>query len=122
MFNIDLTSRVPIYEQLYKRTVELVMKGVLKEQSQMPSVRSLAKELGVNPNTVAKAYQQLEHDGIIYSVAGRGSFIAKINHDNLKQFAFEDFDKAVEEALKASVSKEELIERIKNFKGGFGDD
>ena len=122
MFNIDLTSRVPIYEQLYKRTVELVIKGVLKEQSQMPSVRSLAKELGVNPNTVAKAYQQLEHDGVIYSVAGRGSFIAKINHDNLKQFAFEDFDKAVEEALKASVSKEELIERIKNFKGGFGDD
>lgn len=122
MFNIDLTSRVPIYEQLYKKTVELVMKGVLKEQAQMPSVRSLAKELGVNPNTVAKAYQQLEHDGVIYSVAGRGSFISRINTENLKAYAFEDFDKAVCEALKASVSKEELIERIKNFKGGLGDD
>lgn len=122
MFNIDLTSRVPIYEQLYKKTVELVMKGVLKEQAQLPSVRSLAKELGVNPNTVSKAYQQLERDGIIYSVSGRGSFISKINHTSLKEYAFEDFDKAVEEALKASVTKEELIIRIQNFKGGSVDD
>ncbi len=122
MFNIDLTSRVPIYEQLYKKTVELVMKGILKEQTQMPSVRSLAKELGVNPNTVAKAYQQLEHDGIIYSVAGRGSFISKINHQELKEYAFEDFDKAVIDALKASVTVEELCDRIKNIGEGFGND
>lgn len=122
MFNIDLTSRVPIYEQLYKKALELVIKGVLTENSQLPSVRSLAKELGVNPNTVAKAYSELERDGIIYSVAGRGSFVAKISHDNLKEYAFEDFDKAVCEALKASVSKDELIERIKKFKGGNGND
>ena len=119
MSNNDLTSRVPIYEQLYKKTVELVMKGVLKEQTQMPSVRSLAKELGVNPNTVAKAYQQLEHDGVIYSVAGRGSFIAKISHQNLKDYAFEDFDKAVNEALKASVTVDELCERIRILGEGY---
>lgn len=112
LFSIDLTSRVPIYEQLYKKTVELVIKGVLSEQTQMPSVRSLAKDLGVNPNTVAKAYTQLEHDGVIYSVGGRGSFIAKINHDNLKKYAFEDFDNAVNEALDAEVSENELHERI----------
>lgn len=112
LFSIDLTSRVPIYEQLYKKTVELVIKGVLSEQIQMPSVRSLAKDLGVNPNTVAKAYTQLEHDGVIYSVGGRGSFIAKINHDNLKKYAFEDFDNAVNEALDAEVSENELHERI----------
>lgn len=112
LFSIDLTSRVPIYEQLYKKTVELVIKGVLPEQTQMPSVRSLAKDLGVNPNTVAKAYTQLEHDGVIYSVGGRGSFIAKINHDNLKKYAFEDFDNAVNEALDAEVSENELHERI----------
>lgn len=112
MFNLDLTSRVPIYEQLYKKTVELVMKGVLKEKEQMPSVRALAKELGVNPNTVAKAYQQLEHDGVIYSVGGKGSFVAKINNETLKQYAFEDFDKAVKEAFEADVSKNELVDRV----------
>lgn len=112
LFSIDLTSRVPIYEQLYKKIVELVIKGVLTEQTQMPSVRSLAKELGVNPNTVAKAYSQLEHDGVIYSVGGRGSFVAKINHENLKKYAFEDFDNAVNEALDAEVTQSELVERI----------
>lgn len=112
LFSIDLTNGVPIYEQLYKKTVELVIKGVLPEQTQMPSVRSLAKDLGVNPNTVAKAYNQLEHDGVIYSVGGRGSFIAKINHENLKKYAFVDFDKAVNEALDAEVTTEELVERI----------
>ena len=79
MFDLDLQSRTPIYEQLYKKTIELIIKGVLKENEQLPSVRSLAKEIGVNPNTVAKAYQELERNKIIYSVSGRGSFIAKIS-------------------------------------------
>ena len=112
MFDIDLQSRVPIYEQLYKKTLELVMKGVLRENEQMPSVRSLAKDLGVNPNTVAKAYQELERSGIIYSLAGRGSFVAKITLDGIKQYALSDFDAAVTEALEAGVSAEELVSRI----------
>lgn len=115
MFDIDLTSRTPIYEQLYKKVVELIMKGILQTNAQLPSVRSLAKELGVNPNTVAKAYSQLEHDGVIYSFSGRGSFVAKISHSDLREFAFEDFDRAVAEALDSSVTKDELIERIRNF-------
>lgn len=118
MFNVDLSSRIPIYEQLYKKTVELVIKGILKEGTQLPSVRVLAKQLSVNPNTVSKAYQLLEHDGIIYSTTGIGSFISKIDKKILKEYAFEDFDKAIEEALNASVTKEELIERINNYKGG----
>lgn len=112
MFDIDLQSRVPIYEQLYKKTLELVIKGILKENAQMPSVRSLAKDLGVNPNTVAKAYQELERNGVIYSLTGRGSFVAKITHESLKEYALTDFDAAVAEALKAGVSSEELKERI----------
>lgn len=112
MFDIDLQSRVPIYEQLYKKTLELVIKGVLIENSQMPSVRSLAKDLGVNPNTVAKAYQELERGGIIYSLPGRGSFVAKITADSLKQYALSDFDAAVAEALNAGLSADDLVERI----------
>ncbi len=112
MFDIDLQSRVPIYEQLYKKTIELIIKGVLKENDQLPSVRSLAKELGVNPNTVAKSYQELERNKIIYSVSGRGSFISKISNSSVKDYILEDFDCSVEEAVRIGITKSELKSRI----------
>ena len=112
MFDLDLQSRTPIYEQLYKKTIELIIKGVLKENEQLPSVRSLAKEIGVNPNTVAKAYQELERNKIIYSVSGRGSFIAKICDSSVKDYILEDFDHSVYEAVKIGITKDELKERI----------
>lgn len=114
MFTIDLQSRTPIYEQLYKKIVELILKGQLKPNDQIPSVRLLAKDLGVNPNTISKAYTQLEHDGVIYTLAGRGSFISKVDTSGMKQKAFENFDIAVDEALKFKISKKELIDRINN--------
>ncbi len=112
MFDIDLQSRTPIYEQLYRKTVELIIKGVLKENDQLPSVRALAKDLGVNPNTVAKAYQELERTKVIYSLSGRGSFVAKIREMEIRDTILEDFDTAVREALRAGVSVQELQERI----------
>lgn len=112
MFDLDLQSRTPIYEQLYKKTIELIIKGVLKENEQLPSVRSLAKEIGVNPNTVAKAYQELERNKIIYSVSGRGNFIAKICDSSVKDYILEDFDHSVYEAVKIGITKDELKERI----------
>ena len=115
MFDLDLQSRTPIYEQLYKKTVELIIKGVLKENDQLPSVRSLAKELGVNPNTVAKAYQELERNKIIYSVSGRGSFVAKVGDSSVKDYILSDFDEKAQEALKIGISKDELKERIEGL-------
>lgn len=112
MFDIDLQSRVPIYEQLYKKIIELIIKGAIKENEQLPSVRSLSKEINVNPNTVAKAYQELERNKIIYSLAGRGSFVAKISGSEVKNYVLIDFDKCVDEALKAGISKNELKNRI----------
>ncbi|MBE6841192.1 MAG: GntR family transcriptional regulator [Ruminococcus sp.] len=112
MFSIDLMSRVPIYEQIYKKIIELIINGSLKENDQIPSVRSFAKETGVNPNTVAKAYQELERNGIIYSLTGRGSFIAKLDEKMLKTFALADFDNVVKEALKKNIPPTELKERI----------
>ena len=76
MFQIDLRGgRGAIYQQLKDEVIRLAGMGVLRPDDQLPSVRALARELGINPNTVAKAYSQLEADGITYSVAGRGSFI-----------------------------------------------
>lgn len=115
LFDLDLQSRTPIYEQLYKKTVELIIKGVLKENDQLPSVRSLAKELGVNPNTVAKAYQELERNKIIYSVSGRGSFVARVGDSSVKDYILSDFDEKAQEALKIGISKDELKERIEGL-------
>ena len=108
MFDIDLQSRTPIYEQLYKRVVELTVKKQLCPNDRLPSVRELAKELGVNPNTVSKAFQNLERDGIIYSLAGRGSFISDKNGDIIKQNAADNFKTAAKEAMTAGLSSDEM--------------
>lgn len=82
MLQLDLQSRQPIYEQLIEKLSEMISAGALKSEEKLPSVRNLARELGVNPNTVQKSYQELERNGIIYSVAGKGSFIAPGNRAN----------------------------------------
>ena len=116
MFDIDLMSRTPIYEQLYNKIIELIIKGVLTENSQLPSIRALAKELSINPNTVVKAYNQLENDGIIYSLTGRGSFVAKVTDTTIKKSMFSQFDECVQKAIQTGISKNELIERINKVK------
>ncbi len=113
MININPQSRVPIYEQMRKGIIELIIKGILKENDQLPSIRSLAKELSINPNTISKAYQSLEHDGIIYSTSGRGSFVSELNKSIIKEYVLMDFDACVKEALQSGITVEELIERIK---------
>ncbi len=76
MILIDYTDRRPIYEQAAEKIAELIIKGALPAQSQLPSVRSLAMELSINPNTIQRAYQELERKGYIYSVPGKGSFVS----------------------------------------------
>lgn len=112
MIQLDLQSRVPIYEQLVKNIIRLKSLGVLKPESQLPSVRSLATELGVNPNTVQKAYQTLEARGIIFSVSGRGSFISSSESvDNeLRLAAEKSLKSAVSEAYSLGISKSRAIE------------
>ena len=74
--NVDLRSRTPIFEQIVSCVEELVLRGIMKPDEQLPSVRSLASELGINPNTIQKAYAELENRGIIYSLTARGSFVS----------------------------------------------
>jgi len=75
MLNLDLQSRIPIFEQIKAGLARLIYLGVLAPDEQLPTVRTLAEQLGINPNTVQKAYQQLEAAGLIYPVVGRGSFV-----------------------------------------------
>lgn len=78
MILLDYKDSRPIYEQVEKKLQELMLLGILEEDSQMPSVRSLATELSINPNTIQRAYGELERKGFIYMVKGRGSFVGSI--------------------------------------------
>jgi GntR family transcriptional regulator len=84
LIELDFRSRKPIYEQICDKIKEMVATGELKDGDQLPAVRALAQEIGINHNTIQKAFSLLERDGIIYSVAGKGSFVdGKANHASL---------------------------------------
>ena len=76
MILLDYRDKRPIYEQIVDKLERLIVGGGLDANYKMPSVRSLAMELSVNPNTIQRAYAQLEQEGYIYTVSGRGSFVA----------------------------------------------
>ena len=76
MILIDYKDRRPLYEQIVEKLSDLMVRGILEQDSQLPSGRSLATELSMNPNTIQRAYAELERQGYIYSVKGRGSFVA----------------------------------------------
>ncbi|MCM1577555.1 MAG: GntR family transcriptional regulator [Ruminococcus sp.] len=113
MFDIDLQSRTPIYEQLYKRVIAMTVRRELNAGDRLPSVRELAKELGVNPNTVSKAFQMLERDGLVNTLPGRGSFIAGENGEAVMRISRENFSKAVKEAYNSGFSENDLIDEVK---------
>ena len=96
MFSIDYRSRTPIYRQIIDNVENLAARGVLQPDGQLPSVRSLAVELSINPNTIAKAYSELEAKGIIYSLPGRGSFLCG-NSCALRQQIIDNLSQKLEE-------------------------
>ncbi|MCM3785144.1 GntR family transcriptional regulator [Neobacillus mesonae] len=111
MFELDVRSRKPIYEQLIERIKELIMMGMLQPDEQLPSVRHLSAELTVNPNTIQKAYRELERDGYIYSLPGKGSFIAKAEHrpvDKRKQELKAEIHKLFTEAIYLGLDESEI--------------
>ena len=76
MIVLDYSDRRPIYEQIISKLEDLILRGILAEDAPLPSVRSMAMDLAINPNTIQRAYASLERDGWIYSVRGKGSFVA----------------------------------------------
>ncbi len=111
MMQIDWQSRTPIYDQLIRGVVRLKALGVLQPGEKLPSVRSLAGQLGVNPNTVQKAYQMLEAQGVIYSVSGKGSFLSDQPgaSEELLRAAEDRVRKAVTEAAQTGVQKPRVL-------------
>ena len=90
MFQIDSKSRKSIYEQVIDNIKELIIRNLLPPQSRLPSVRELSKQLLINPNTVQKAYKELERQGYIYTSAGLGTFVSEIDTNVLDMQKYKD--------------------------------
>ncbi len=111
MFQIDFSARTPIYEQLYRNVIKLASSGVIKPGDKLPPVRVVAAQLGINPNTAAKAYRELEQDGYIYSSVGRGSYLTdKLGKESAQRLmALGEFKTAAKNAATFGADKEELF-------------
>lgn len=125
MFELDLRSRAPIYEQLVEKIKELIVNNVLKPDEQLPTVRVLASELTLNPNTVQKAYRELEYRGYIYSLPGKGNFVRPTvpeNNSARLQSLENDLGRIISEMLYLGMSTQQinsLIEKtLSKSKGG----
>jgi len=90
MFTVDPKSSLPIYEQLVAQIIRAIARGLLRSGEQMPSVRELAGSLLVNPNTVSRAYQELESRDFIVTMRGKGSFISDLPLEQVKQAAIQN--------------------------------
>lgn len=114
MFAIDYKCGLPIFEQIYRSIITLGAAGAFGDSGQLPSVRAVAKELGVNPNTVQKAYSMLERDGLIHSLPGKGSFLTQPQAavDKRRQDAIERVETAAAEAMACGVPRDELTQLI----------
>lgn len=77
MISINYRSALPLYEQVKESFIKLIMTGAIKPDEQLPSVRELAVELAINPNTIQRAYREMESEGYIFTVSGKGCFVAK---------------------------------------------
>lgn len=110
LFIIDTRSSVPIFEQIKKQILEFISIGILSANDKLPSVRSLASDLGINPNTVAKAYQELEDHGYLYSIKGKGCFIADNESEKLiKVEKLKEFKKMVQDMKQHHIDQEQLL-------------
>lgn len=123
MFQLNVRDKRPLYEQIKDNMKSLIISGVLKPDQQIPSVRELAQSLTINPNTIQKAYKDLESEGFIYSVRAKGSFVTSIDQIDYKprlDKLMGELKKNVTELMYLNQPIELLIDTIRHIykKGG----
>jgi len=115
-YEINGTSRLPIYQQLVRQVREGIARGDLKPQEQLPSVRQMSRDLVVNPNTVARAYTELEREGLLSNRPGRGVFVAEprdeLTEDARRNRLLESLDRLLTEAVHLGFSEEEVARLV----------
>lgn len=125
MIQLNYRDSRPIYEQIKDGIKQLIYTEVLGPDDKLPSVRELASKLAINPNTISRAYKELEQEGVIYTLSGKGTFINKDfkGKENKIKELLEQLDEVVKELYQFEVTPEELQERIQTLaKGGNADD
>ena len=122
MIHIDYQDKRPIYEQVVERIQTLIVKGVFAPDMKLPSVRNLAVELSINPNTIQRAYAELENSGFIYTIKGRGNFVSARDKymDNEKKSAIESVKRSIQQAKERGITKAQITEVINKTYGEEG--
>ena len=119
MIFLDYQDRRPIYEQIVERFQQLIVRGALEPGSQMPSVRQMAAELSINPNTIQKAYGVLEQEGYIFPVKGRGSFVAEpaAVREKRRQLSTDKLDACLREVRELGFGRQECVKEVDKIYG-----
>ena len=120
MLELNYRDARPIYEQIKDGLRRLILSDVIRQDEKLPSVRELASQLAINPNTIQKAYRELEQEGYVYTVSGRGSFAAPLSdvRSGRQEMMLAQFDEAVTELLYLKKDPEELKQRIDRLQQG----
>ena len=116
MFQVDAMSRTPVYEQIVDQTERFILAGILSPNDKLPSVRNLSVELAINPNTIQKSYTELDRRGVIYSVPGKGCFVAADALEKIggnRRMKLEELKKLLIELKLAGITYKELEECLK---------
>ncbi|MGY0374900.1 GntR family transcriptional regulator [Clostridium sp. JNZ J1-5] len=119
MINIDVRSSRPIYEQIIDGIKENILKGILMPGDKLPSVREMSSLITTNPNTVSRAYMELERQGVIETVRGKGTYVSsdykpKVEEERMEKLK-EDIKKIIVEAHYMGITKEEILKIINEF-------
>ena len=113
---IDNKSGLPIYDQIYSQIKSQIISGGLREDQLLPSIRNLAKDLGISVITTRRAYDELEREGFIYTVAGKGCFVAAKNTELLREENLRQIEERLQEirdlAAACGLSREDIIEML----------
>ena len=108
MVHLDYRDAKPIYTQIVENFKAQIASGILQPGDKLPSVRELAQQMSINPNTIQRAYRELEMNGVIQTLPGKGCFVC----DTAAEPDWNNLDKAVSQLLSRGISREEILKRI----------
>lgn len=122
MFQLNYQSHKSVYEQIVDNIKEQIMTGVLKENTQLPTVRELSQLLTINPHTVQKAFQTLDQEGYIYTIANKGTFVSSRKHVKIDEQKVDDIIQAIVESYKELIhmgmTQDEIHNKILEYMKG----
>jgi GntR family transcriptional regulator len=122
MFQLNYQSHKSVYEQIVDNIKEQIMTGVLKENTQLPTVRELSQLLTINPHTVQKAFQTLDQEGYIYTIANKGTFVSSRKHVKIDEQKIDDMIQAIVESYKELIhmgmTQDEIHNKILEYMKG----